>query len=76
MKKLLVGHRDRDTLEYHAHYRVADSGDSDVVVLEVYGGVSCHGVVCVGVGENLKLSLVVSSCLVVELDTASQWDHE
>ena len=74
MEELFIGDRDRDTLKDYLRGRVADDCDSNFMLSEQFGGVIGHGVGQVCVGRYKKLSLLVSSCLRVQLDAASQWD--
>ena len=74
MEELFIGDRDRDTLKDYFRGQVADDRDSNFVLSEQFEGVIGYGVGQVGVGRYKKLSLLVSSCLRVQLDAASQWD--
>ena len=74
MEELLIGDRDRDTLKDHLRGHVADDRDSDFVLFKQFRGVSGQGIGQVCIGRYKKLSLLVSSCLRVALDAASERD--
>ena len=74
MYEFFIWDSDWDTFECYLCCHIADDRDSNFVLSEQFGGVIGHGVGQVCVGRYKKLSLLVSSCLRVELDAASERD--